>query len=444
MAALSKGLPSINMGGSDVLCSRSLFADRPIMNSDDIPKVKWIFRHKAGITVARISPDGSLLLSGDGDGTTIVWDIRTGKSLQTFALGTSHGITAAAWCPFSSCDPAQAFAIGEAGGQVTIYRKETINYDYASSIQVFAEVVEDIAYDTQHKRFAVVGAGCLKVFDLSATYTTSLVHATAPRTATARCTGFYDDGASVFVCYLESQHITGYAISPWMVQFDGDLETRIGHAARGQGGDLFVTNLRDGMDVYSFPPTPVPRRTIRFHIERNYPLTVAVSPVAGFAVVGGEDGHARVYDIRHGIVDSMLSHGNCTGIFGSRRRELTNPFSTAQLTKFHDHQIHASPTKCLVVTGCADDNDGSLKIWAPDIPRTPSRGRNPSTKDDRSRRMSSFPIFILLAAAAVLVVAPILLRSAASPWAHIQRQVGCVDAWVRAVLRVSGRAWWRD
>ena len=83
-----------------------------------------------------------------------------------------------------------------------------------------------------------------------------------------------------------------------------------GHAAFADGGDLFITNLATGMDVYSFPPTPLPKRSVNFYISQNYPLIVSVSPKANFAVVGGEDGHARVYDPHRGVIDGLLPHGN--------------------------------------------------------------------------------------------------------------------------------------
>ena len=64
------------------------------------------------------------------------------------------------------------------------------------------------------------------------------------------------------------------------------------------------------MDVYSFPPSTLPRRNVRFHIAANYPLTVAVATVGDFVVIGGEDGHARLYNTRVGVIDGMLPHGN--------------------------------------------------------------------------------------------------------------------------------------
>lgn len=274
----------------------------------------------------------------------IIWDLVTGRSLQTFKLTASQGITAGVWCPIYASQPVEAFAIADAVGRVTVYRKLGANYDYAGALDAFTDPVEGMAYDRRHRRLALVGDGCLKLFNLNAAYDLVLLHSTTPRQCTARSTGFYADGACVFICYLETQHITGYAISPWAVQFDTDLETRIGHATFVEGGDLYVSNLMDGIDVYSFPPNPVPNRNIRFYIKRNFPLTIAVAPLGGFAVLGGEDGHARLYNIHLGRLDGMLPHGN--------------HYSLIQQV-----DLHISQQKSIVVTGSADDDNGSLKVW---------------------------------------------------------------------------------
>lgn len=84
-----------------------------------------------------------------------------------------------------------------------------------------------------------------------------------------------------------------------------------GHAALQRDGDLFVTNLRSGLDIYPFPPTSIPKHTVRLPQGRELPLMVAVSSVSGFAVAGGEDGMARVYDPLLGVVVEVLPHGNC-------------------------------------------------------------------------------------------------------------------------------------
>lgn len=87
-------------------------------------------------------------------------------------------------------------------------------------------------------------------------------------------------------------------------------DSRSGHVARREGGDLFITNLDNGMDIYSFPPTTSPSRNVRFHISRNFILKVAVATTGDFVVVGGEDGHARIYNTHVGVMDGMLPHGN--------------------------------------------------------------------------------------------------------------------------------------
>lgn len=57
------------------------------------------------------------------DGSVVVWDLETGRSLQTFALAASEGISAAVWCPNDCGEPTEAFAVGETVGKVTVYRR---------------------------------------------------------------------------------------------------------------------------------------------------------------------------------------------------------------------------------------------------------------------------------------------------------------------------------
>ncbi|TEB38596.1 WD40 repeat-like protein [Coprinellus micaceus] len=307
------------------------------MSTNSIPRFETVHDlqgHGRGVSLVKISPDAN-------DGSVIVWDLETGRSLQTFTLAASEGISAAVWCSIDRREPTEAFAIGEAMGKVTVYRKpKASNYDYASAIEPFTGPIECLAYDPRHRRLAMAGDGCLKIFGMDGTYSLSFIHGTVPRQQVARSTGFYADGACVFIGYLESKHMTGYRISPWAVQFDGDLETRIGYAAHHDGGDLFVTNLATGMDIYSFPPNTLPRRNVRFHIDTNYPLTLAVATIGEFVVIGGEDGHAQLYNTRIGVIDGMLPHGS------------------------HDSLIQ-HVDRIVIVTGCADDDNGSLKVWIP-------------------------------------------------------------------------------
>lgn len=79
--------------------------------------------------------------------------------------------------------------------------------------------------------------------------------------------------------------------------------------AGGDGRSLIVTNLKDGVDIYSLPPGQ-PLRAFKHNIARNVPLTVSSALGGSIIVVGSDDGHARVYDPHLGIMVCVLQHGN--------------------------------------------------------------------------------------------------------------------------------------
>lgn len=58
---------------------------------------------------------------------------------------------------------------------------------------------------------------------------------------------------------------------------------------------IFVTNLTDGVDQYTFPAL---ERVGKFahNIVHNYPLQVGTLQQAAFVVVGGDSGFARVFE----------------------------------------------------------------------------------------------------------------------------------------------------
>ena len=177
------------------------------------------------------------------DGTLILWDLYNGQSLQKWTLAASNGITAVAWCLVHKDQPTDTFIIGTSAGSVAAYRKVQVlffsisflcfllihgaqlNYDYVNSTQAFIGPVEDIAFDNHHNRLAIVGDGRLKLYNCTETRKSStfhstglndystptdtlgLLHETVPRNDIARNACFYANGSSVFVTYLESQHL---------------------------------------------------------------------------------------------------------------------------------------------------------------------------------------------------------------------------------------------
>jgi WD40 repeat protein len=73
---------------------------------------------------------------------------------------------------------------------------------------------------------------------------------------------------------------------------------------------LAVTNLHSGIDVYTIPTMQLVK-SCSHNILRNYILQVSFVD-NGWLVSGGDDGFARLYDLRSGQFLEKLdhSHGN--------------------------------------------------------------------------------------------------------------------------------------
>ena len=83
-----------------------------------------------------------------------------------------------------------------------------------------------------------------------------------------------------------------------------------GHCIVGDDGhSLIVSNLRDGIDLYSLPPSQ-PLLTFKHNIIRNVPLLISLARDGRMTIVGGDDGCARMYDPRMGMMTGVLQHGN--------------------------------------------------------------------------------------------------------------------------------------
>jgi hypothetical protein len=72
---------------------------------------------------------------------------------------------------------------------------------------------------------------------------------------------------------------------------------------------IFVTNLVDGVDQYTFP-TLERVQTFSHNVVHNYPLQVATLQQASFVVAGGDNGFARIFERRNGQLLSQLKHGD--------------------------------------------------------------------------------------------------------------------------------------
>lgn len=91
------------------------------------------------------------------------------------------------------------------------------------------------------------------------------------------------------------------------------------------GKQFLVSNLCDGLDLYSLPTMEL-KRNFTHAIALNVILQVEIISQLQWAVVGGDDGFVRVFDMRSGSFLFSLVHGE------SRHLQLT---SLNTLTHIH-------------------------------------------------------------------------------------------------------------
>ena len=64
-------------------------------------EVTTVFGHSDAVSACGFSPDGRLLVSGSGDRTLKLWEVRSGKCLRTLE-GHSDGVQACGFSPDGS------------------------------------------------------------------------------------------------------------------------------------------------------------------------------------------------------------------------------------------------------------------------------------------------------------------------------------------------------
>lgn len=74
------------------------------------------------------------------------------------------------------------------------------------------------------------------------------------------------------------------------------------------GKHLLVSNLFNGLDLYSLPTMEL-KRTFTHAIAHNVILQVVIISQSQWAVVGGDDGFVRIFDMRTGNFLFSLVHG---------------------------------------------------------------------------------------------------------------------------------------
>lgn len=81
------------------------------------------------------------------------------------------------------------------------------------------------------------------------------------------------------------------------------------------GQHLLISNLFNGLDLYSLPTLEL-KRTFTHAIAVNVILEVEIISKPQWAVLGGDDGFVRVFDMRSGNFLYSLMHGQRECIIG--------------------------------------------------------------------------------------------------------------------------------
>ncbi|TDL17607.1 WD40 repeat-like protein, partial [Rickenella mellea] len=246
--------------------------------------------------------------AGD-DATLILWNVQTGEELQNISRPFSGPISAICWITLG-LDNDPGFVYGCADGSLHIYRrKEDSTFHFCSMTMAHNGSIEGVTFDPIHRRVASIGSGSPQVWTLSVVGNlTSIVPSPPTSTFIARSINFCDNGSSVLVGYLESHELACYNIDPWGIKWAKTIPTRIGHATLSCDGlNLVVSNLSNGIDVYSFPSMDR-ERSFCYPITRNFPLQVATALQGTIIVSGGDDGACLVFDRCSGVTLSPLSH----------------------------------------------------------------------------------------------------------------------------------------
>ncbi|KAF7983513.1 hypothetical protein HWV62_21850 [Athelia sp. TMB] len=293
-----------------------------------------------GVNALAISPDGLFLLSGCTDGQLMIWNITTGERLQDIDCAFNGQISCITWT-----DTTRAFVFGCGDGSVHLYRWSGAKgcYIYVVQEKAHSDAVQNVAYDSQHKRIASISKSSLQMWAVVDSRVLKLLFShTIVSEYQGRTVHFCDDGASVISTYLESHQIACHTIEPWTLKWIKQIPTRFGGSALN-GKQIMVSNLCDGLDLYSLPTMEL-KRNFTHAIALNVILQVEIISQLQWAVVGGDDGFVRIFDMRSGSFLFSLVHGE-TG-------HLVQTLTT-----------YEGSDNVLIATASSQDGDIAIKIW---------------------------------------------------------------------------------
>ncbi|TEB39420.1 WD40 repeat-like protein [Coprinellus micaceus] len=283
--------------------------------------------HTKPVNTLAISPDQAFILSGGDDCILIIWDVLSGRLLQEIRVHINGPVGSATWVWTDEDRVSSGFIFGCADGTVQYFRKEAASFRPICTQETSASraSVDAIAFDSHHHRVSTASGGttCLWSLDhtgmlyrrednpllaLNLALGLKEIRQVETQDLIVSTLLFIEAGTILVVCYLESQEAVAYEIDPWKVLWRRILRTRIGFALAAPNKTLAVSNLSDGIDIYSTPPSRL-LDTHQHPVRQNYRLQMASFYGGAFVAVGSDSGKPRIYS-RTGGLHRTVPHGH--------------------------------------------------------------------------------------------------------------------------------------
>ncbi|TEB38594.1 WD40 repeat-like protein [Coprinellus micaceus] len=283
--------------------------------------------HTRAVNVLAMSLDSAFLLSGADDSALIIWDVLSGHLVQSIDVRFHGQLQTALWLYTDIDRVATGFIFGCADGTVHHYKKEpaSVQFNCAAVEKPPAGRggVEALAFDPFNSHVATARGGMIELWSVESR-DLKLLHSNRTEDVLISSLFFIEQGTVLVISYLESHEVVAYQTMPWKEQWRRTLRTRLwvfssrisdvidtidtifsGFCVPG-ADTMLVSNLEDGVDVYTLPPTRL-IRTHRHSTEENYRLQLATFSEGSFAV-GSATGTIPLYD-QAGHLCQTISHG---------------------------------------------------------------------------------------------------------------------------------------